>query len=136
LALPKGYDTDIGDYGHRLSGGQSQRIGIARALYGEPRFVVLAEPTSNLDNAGEEALLASLAQMKADRITVAIVAHRPSILANVDKMLVLRANGTVEAFGPRAEVMQQFAKRAVRPQTNVVTLTPGEGGPGRSGLPS
>ncbi|HEV2562469.1 MAG TPA: type I secretion system permease/ATPase [Rhizomicrobium sp.] len=136
LALPKGYDTDIGDYGHRLSGGQSQRIGIARALYGEPRFVVLDEPNSNLDNAGEEALLASLAQMKADRITVAVVAHRPSILANVDKMLVLRANGTVEAFGPRAEVMQQFAKRAARPQANVVTLTPGDGGPGRSGLPS
>jgi len=135
LALPKGYDTDIGDYGHRLSGGQSQRIGIARALYGDPHFVVLDEPNSNLDSAGEEALLASLAQMKADSITVTIVAHRPSILSNVDKMLVLRANGTVEAFGPRADVMQQFAKRAARPQANVVTLTP-EGGPGRSGLPS
>jgi PrtD family type I secretion system ABC transporter len=126
LGLPKGYDTDIGDYGHRLSGGQSQRIGIARALYGDPCFVVLDEPNSNLDGAGEDALLKTLASLKADGVTAVIVAHRPSILQNVDKMLVLKTNGSVDAFGPRAEVMAQFAKRAApRPQANVVPLTPG-----------
>ena len=137
LDLPKGYDTDIGLYAHSLSGGQSQRIGIARALYGEPRFVVLDEPNSNLDSDGEERLLATLAGLKADGVTVVVVAHRPNILQNVDKMLVLRAGGIVQAFGPRAEVMQQFARRAVqRPPDNVVPLTTpagGETGPGRSG---
>ncbi|HXC54636.1 MAG TPA: type I secretion system permease/ATPase [Rhizomicrobium sp.] len=138
LSLPKDYNTDIGDYGHKLSGGQSQRIGIARTLYGEPRYVVLDEPNSNLDGAGEDALLATLADLKADRVTVVIVAHRPSILQNVDKLLVLRANGTVEAFGPRAEIMQKFAARgAQRAPANVVPMTPaGDGGPGRSGIPS
>lgn len=128
LALPSGYDTQIGGSGHRLSGGQSQRIGFARALYGEPRLLVLDEPNSNLDGAGEDALLTALGELRAQGVTLAIVAHRPSILNGVDKMLVLRANGTVEAFGPRAEVMQQFAKRAApqRPagQQNVVTLSP------------
>ena len=125
LALPRGYDTVIGDYGHNLSGGQSQRIGIARALYGDPRFVVLDEPNSNLDRAGEDALLASIAQLKQERVTVVIVAHRPSTLQTVDKMLVLRANGSVETFGPRTDVMQQFA-RPGRPG-NVVPLSPGSG---------
>jgi PrtD family type I secretion system ABC transporter len=123
LALPKGYDTEIGESGHRLSGGQGQRIGIARALYGEPRLVVLDEPNSNLDGMGEDALIATLAELKAQGITVIVVAHRPRILNSVTKMLVLRANGTVEAYGPRAEVMQQYAKRAAAP-TNVVPLSP------------
>lgn len=114
LELPKGYDTDIGDYGHSLSGGQSQRIGIARALYGEPKLVVLDEPNSNLDNAGEQALLETLTALKNDGVTVIMVAHRPSIIQNVDKMLALRSNGSVDAFGPRAEVMQRFIKP--RPQ--------------------
>jgi ABC-type protease/lipase transport system fused ATPase/permease subunit len=113
LGLPKGYDTEIGENGHDLSGGQAQRIGIARAFYGEPRFVVLDEPNSNLDGAGEEALLAAIAELKAQHMTVVIVAHRPSILATVDKMLVLRANGTMEAFGPCNEIMQRFTKPPV-----------------------
>jgi PrtD family type I secretion system ABC transporter len=129
LALPKGYDTEVGGNGHRLSGGQSQRIGIARALYGDPKLVVLDEPNSNLDSMGEEALLASLVELKTIGATVIIVAHRPAVLANVDKMLVLKANGSVEAFGPRAEVMQRFTRRA--PASNVVPLAhPGAPGPG------
>lgn len=114
LELPKGYDTDIGDYGHSLSGGQSQRIGIARALYGDPKLVVLDEPNSNLDSAGEQALLETLVGLKNDGVTVVMVAHRPSIIQNVDKMLALRPNGAVDAFGPRAEVLQRFTKP--RPQ--------------------
>jgi len=126
LSLPKGYDTEIGTYGHALSGGQSQRIGLARALFGDPRLVVLDEPNSNLDSAGEDALVQTLAALKEGGITTVIVAHRPSILQNVDYLLVLRANGTVETFGPRAEVMQKFAQRAaVRPPANVVPLAPG-----------
>ncbi|MEJ1970058.1 MAG: type I secretion system permease/ATPase [Rhizomicrobium sp.] len=131
LSLPKGYDTDIGGSGHKLSGGQAQRIGFARALYGDPRLVALDEPNSNLDTQGEEALLACLADLKLEGVTVVVVAHRPSILGGVDKMLVLRANGTPEAFGPRAEVLQQYARRPAaqaqpRPQgqPNVVTLNP------------
>jgi len=112
LGLPKGYDTEIGQRGHRLSGGQAQRIGIARALYGEPKLVVLDEPNSNLDTAGEEALLFTLAMLKRDGVTAVIVAHRPSILASIDKLMVLRPDGSVDAFGPRAEVMAQFTRRA------------------------
>jgi ABC-type protease/lipase transport system fused ATPase/permease subunit len=127
LALPKGYDTEIGGTGHKLSGGQAQRIGFARALYGDPKLVVLDEPNSNLDANGEEALVLSLSDLKKEGVTTVIVAHRPSILNGVDKMLVLRGNGTPEAFGPRAEVLAQFARRAPaqpqRPQ-NVVTLSP------------
>jgi PrtD family type I secretion system ABC transporter len=126
LDLPKGYDTEIGDYGHALSGGQSQRIGIARALYGDPKLVVLDEPNSNLDSIGEEALLVTLADLKASCTTVVIVAHRPSILQNVDKMLALRPGGAMDMFGPRNEVLQAFAKRAAaRQTTNVVPLNTG-----------
>ncbi|MGD0191329.1 MAG: type I secretion system permease/ATPase [Rhizomicrobium sp.] len=129
LALPKGYDTDIGESGHRLSGGQRQRIGIARALYGEPRFVVLDEPNSNLDTMGEEALVGTLIELKKRGVTVVIVAHRPNILGAIDKMLALR-DGTAESYGPRAEVMQRYLARSVRsPQPNVVPLAAGGGAP-------
>jgi len=134
LGLPKGYETDLGENGAKLSGGQRQRIGIARAVFGDPRLVVLDEPNSNLDTAGEEALIATIGELKKRRVTVVVVAHRPSMLANIDKMLVLR-DGMVEAFGPRAEVMSRFTPRAgqVRGQ-NVIPLTlPGSSGESEAG---
>jgi PrtD family type I secretion system ABC transporter len=111
LRLPKGYDTEIGDAGQALSPGQRQRIALARALYGKPRLVVLDEPNANLDHEGEEALLRTLEILKADGVTVVIIAHRPSLLRNVDKMLVLN-DGAVASFGPRAEVMARVTRQA------------------------
>jgi ATP-binding cassette subfamily C protein PrsD len=117
LRLPNGYDTDIGESGELLSPGQRQRIGLARALYGQPRLVVLDEPNANLDHEGEQALLGALHRLKEEGVTVIVVAHRPSLLGGVDKLLVLR-EGMVEMFGPRAEIMARVT-HAVRPAREV-----------------
>jgi len=107
LRMEKGYDTEIGEGGAALSGGQRQRIALARALYGDPRFLVLDEPNANLDSEGEEALLKAVTTLKQEGRTVIIIAHRPSVLRYVDKVLVLRG-GTVEAFGARDEVLEKM----------------------------
>lgn len=108
LALPKGYDTRVLASGAPLSGGQRQRIALARAVFGDPRLVVLDEPNSNLDSEGDAALHGLLAQLKARRTTVVMIAHRPSVLVSLDKVLVL-TNGTVAEFGPVARVMPRIA---------------------------
>ncbi|MBX9907970.1 MAG: type I secretion system permease/ATPase [Beijerinckiaceae bacterium] len=107
LRLPQGYDTPIGEGGLSLSGGMRQRVGLARALYGDPRLIVLDEPNSNLDEDGERALGQALAQMKAAGRTVIVVTHRPQLLAHVEKVLVM-SFGTALAFGERDDVIARM----------------------------
>jgi ATP-binding cassette, subfamily C, type I secretion system permease/ATPase len=118
LRLPKGYDTEIGESGQALSPGQRQRIALARALYGAPRLVVLDEPNASLDHEGDEALVRALQGLKAQRATLVIVAHRPSLLRGVDKLLVLQ-EGMVQSFGSRAEVLAKLTRAARPPQERV-----------------
>jgi PrtD family type I secretion system ABC transporter len=104
LRLPNGYDTVIGTGNVVLSGGQMQRIGLARALYGQPKLVVLDEPNANLDAEGEASLQQVVRHLHQDRITLVLVTHRPSLLEHIDKVLVLR-EGMQDAFGPRDEIL-------------------------------
>ncbi|MGB3147006.1 MAG: type I secretion system permease/ATPase [Paracoccaceae bacterium] len=109
LGLPKAYGTEMGHAGHPLSGGQLQRIGLARALYGRPRLIVLDEPNSNLDAVGEEALAAAILQMRKAGAAVVVMAHRPSALAAVNKVMVLQ-NGQVSHFGDRDRVLAETTR--------------------------
>lgn len=115
LRLPKGYDTEIGPGGAMLSAGQRQRVGLARAFYGEPRLLVLDEPDANLDEAGQQALVAALRLAKSRHITTLLITHRNTFLAHVDKLLVLK-DGTQDAFGPVAAVMGSYALRQQKTQ--------------------
>jgi ATP-binding cassette subfamily C exporter for protease/lipase/ATP-binding cassette subfamily C protein EexD len=111
LSLPRGYETEVGEHGMLLSPGQRQRVALARALYGNPRLVVLDEPNANLDGAGEVALAQAIAQLRAEGVTSVIVTHRPSLIAHVDKILLLDA-GRVMQFGPVADVMKTMQRQA------------------------
>jgi len=106
-----GYDTQMSPEGGRLSGGQVQRVGLARALYGDPVLLVLDEPNSNLDNEGSEALNRAIRQMKSEGKSVLIMAHRPAAIKECDMLLVLD-NGVPKAFGPRDEVLQKVLANA------------------------
>ena len=123
LALPEGYATGLGQDRMPLSGGQVQRLGLARALYGNPKIIVLDEPNSNLDATGDEALAAAIAAMRARGSTVIVMAHRPSAIAAVSKVMLLH-NGAVAQFGPKEEVMQPSGRMPV-----AVAPTDGAGTP-------
>ncbi|MFQ5437783.1 MAG: type I secretion system permease/ATPase [Paracoccaceae bacterium] len=105
LQMPEGYDTRVSIHGGRLSGGQMQRIGLARAMYGNPAILVLDEPNSNLDSVGSDALNTAIRDMKAEAKSVIIMAHRPAAIAECDLLLVIE-DGARRAFGPRDEVLK------------------------------
>lgn len=111
LDLPQGYDTRVSQTVGRLSGGQIQRIGLARALYPDPVLLVLDEPNSNLDNTGSEALNTAIRTVKSQGGTVIIMAHRPAAINVCDNLLVLEG-GTARAFGPRDKVLEQMVQNA------------------------
>lgn len=108
LKLPQSFDTRLGEGGIHLSAGQAQRVGLARALFRRPKIVVLDEPNANLDAEGELALLQALIEMKQQQTTVIMVTHKPSLVASLDYLLVLR-DGRSEIMGPRAEVLARLS---------------------------
>jgi len=122
-ALPQGYQTPVGRDGGLLSGGQRQRVALARALYGNPVFVVLDEPNSSLDEAGDAALLQAIAVMKSRGVTFVINTHRTSVLAVSDRMLLLK-DGVQQLYGPTAEVMQKLKPTAMPTAAPATPATP------------
>lgn len=115
--LPNGYDTEIGTRGALLSIGQQQRIGLARAVYGNPRLVVLDEPAAYLDQDGETALVGTLRRLKERNVTIVVVAHRPNLLHLTDYILVLK-DGAIHSMGPRDEVLNEISRPRFVTQTH------------------
>ena len=118
LGFPKGYDTPLGETGFAPSGGQRQRLAIARAIYGMPKYVVMDEPNSNLDELGETALIKCVLALKQNGGTVVITTHRPRLINIVDMMLVLKAGKQV-AFGSSRDMLEAVKR---------LQVVPGEGG--------
>lgn len=116
-ALPQGYDTRVSAAAGRLSGGQMQRIGLARAMYGDPAILVLDEPNSNLDNEGTLALNKAIRERKENGKSVLIMAHRPAAIQECDLLLVLE-NGARKAFGPRDQVLHETVANAAQIQNS------------------
>ena len=116
VSLPEGYATRIGDGGAFLSAGQRQRLGLARALYGDPFLVVLDEPNSNLDADGDEALTRAIAAVRARRGIAIVVTHRPSTLTSVDQVALVM-DGTIKRYGPREEFLRELTQPAVAGQS-------------------
>lgn len=123
LKLPDGYDTRVSAVGGRLSGGQIQRIGLARAMYGDPVVLVLDEPNSNLDNEGTMALNNSIRTMKEEGKCILIMAHRPAAIQECDMLLVIEG-GSKKAFGPKDEVLREM----VQNHSEIKAAPPAKGG--------
>lgn len=128
LSLPEGFETDVGDRGQRLSVGQRQRVGLARAMFRDPALIVLDEPNANLDTEGDIALLNAIVGMKKRGAAVVVVAHRPSAITHVDRLLLL-VDGEARALGPRDEMIAKLSpgvpsiaggKKPAETESNVV----------------
>lgn len=109
MKLPEGYQSNIGDEGVVFSGGQKQRVGMARAMYGHPKFVILDEPNSNLDHESEQHLINAIRFLKTRGTTLVIVTHRESLVAEADYLMILRY-GLIQAYGPRNDVIAALQK--------------------------
>ena len=119
LRLPNGYETQIGEYGASLSAGQRQRVGLARALYGDPFLIVLDEPNSNLDADGDDALTQAITGARQRGAILIVIAHRPSALVAVDLVLMM-SEGKVQALGPKDEVLGKVLRGAAPPAKQAV----------------
>lgn len=135
-SLPEGYETVVGADGSPLSGGQKQRIALARAFFGNPKFVVMDEPNSNLDSAGDKALARAMAHAKRSGITVVVVTQKASLLSHVDNIMML-ADGQIAMFGSRDRMLKALAERGgvspgAVPGTPQPRSVPAPGGPAPS----
>ena len=119
LAMPEDYSTRVGLAGAALSAGQKQRLALARALYGNPFLIVLDEPNSNLDADGDAALGRALARVRERGGIVIVVAHRPSAIGALNKLMVM-AGGQVQAFGEKEEVLARMTQKAAAPNLSLV----------------
>jgi PrtD family type I secretion system ABC transporter len=128
LTFPKGYDTPLGETGFALSGGQRQRIAIARAIYGMPKYVVMDEPNSNLDEVGENALIGAVQALKDNGGTVIITTHRPRLVSIVDMMLVLK-EGRQVAFGTAKDMLEAVRRLQAVPSGSEVAAGEGAAAP-------
>ena len=131
MKLPEGYQSNIGDEGVTFSGGQRQRIGMARAIYGYPKFIVMDEPNSNLDHESEKHLIAAMRHMKSLDATQVIVTHRETLISEADYLMVM-SQGLIQTFGPREEILAAFQKaheeraKANALQANAAALQSGQ----------
>ncbi len=121
LRLPNGYETMVREDGAPLSGGQRQRVALARAVYGDPALVVLDEPNANLDTAGEAAVKAAIERLKETKVTQIVIAHRPSLMTSLDRLVVLR-DGAVEQQGTPAEILERYRTGSAAAPANVTLL--------------
>jgi PrtD family type I secretion system ABC transporter len=121
VTLPQGYDTEIGEGGAFLSAGQRQRIGLARALYGDPFLVALDEPNSNLDREGDQALTRAITGIRQRGGIVIVIAHRPSALVGLDQLLLM-GEGQVKAFGPKDEILAKLMRPVAVARTGEAPL--------------
>ena len=123
LRMPKGYDTPIGESGNMLSGGQKQRIALARAIYGDPRMLILDEPNANLDDVGETALAKAVRQLQTEGKTVVLITHRPGIIAVADRLVVM-GQGQVQHNGRKEDVLAALAARKAQVPPKAIASNP------------